>query len=396
MTKVPSHIGLHNYHSVQFYVHNLESTVQWHQHKMDMKPVAKSTAASEKKHGMKSIVLKCNDHLSFIFSTPIETASSAGKWLKHHPDGCAFLNFRVKNLADTALFLADRKAPFLYDIQNVTSKNGGVWKETAIATSVGDAGMRFIEESNYDQFAPGYEWTADWKSTPSSKYGFEDIDHVTCNGRSMHGITEFYRAVLGFEQYWGIDFHTSHHKPDAGTGSGLESIVMWDPISGIKFATNQPYAPFYNNSQIQIYVEDNIGSGIQHLALSVPSIIPAVAGLRESGCKFLDAPGKYYDQLPERMKANKIGAIKEPMEDLRKLGILVDGRDNKYLLQLFMKEFYLQSGNKKDGPFFYEVIQRAGDPGFGDGNFKALFDSIEQEQVAHSRQEMRDRMDSLS
>jgi 4-hydroxyphenylpyruvate dioxygenase len=395
MTQVPAHIGLDSYHSVQFYVHDLDASVKWHQTRMDLSPVAKSSPAQEKKHGMKSVIMKCNNNLSFVFSMPIEQASSAGKWLKHHPDGCAFLNFRVKNLENTALFLADRKAPFLYDVQTHNKADGGYWKETAIATSVGDAGMRFIEETKFGHIPPGFEVIQDWDKTPSSKFGFDAIDHVTCNGRSMHGITEFYRAVLGFDQYWGIEFHTTHHNPNAGTGSGLESIVMWDPHSGIKFATNQPYAPFYNNSQIQIYVEDNIGSGIQHLALSVPAIIPAVAGLREAGCKFLDAPGKYYDQLPERIKANKIGTIKEPMEDLRKLGILVDGRDNKYLLQLFMKELFHQSGKKEDGPFFYEVIQRAGDPGFGDGNFKALFDSIEQEQVAHSRQEMRDRMDSL-
>jgi 4-hydroxyphenylpyruvate dioxygenase len=393
MTKVPSNIGLKSYHSVQFFVHNLDASVRWHQEKMDFKVVAKSTPDWEQRHGMKSVVMKCYDELAFVFTTPVESASSAGKWLKNHPDGCAFLNFRVQNLEQTTLFLADRKAPFLYDIQK--HENGGVWMETAIATSIGDVGFRFIEENGYKDFAPGYTWTADWKSTTSSKFGFDGLDHVTCNGRSMHGITEFYRSVLGFEQYWGIDFHTSHHSPDAGTGSGLESIVMWDPVSGIKFATNQPLAPFYNNSQIQIYVEDQVGSGIQHFALSVPDIIKSVGGLREAGCKFLDAPGKYYDQLPARMKENNIGTIKEPMEPIRKLGILVDGRDQKYLLQLFMKESFLQTGNKKDGPFFYEVIQRAGDPGFGDGNFKALFDSIEQEQVAHSRQEMRDRMDSL-
>lgn len=83
------------------------------------------------------------------------------------------------------------------------------------------------------------------------------------------------------------------------------------------------------------------------------------------------------------------------MDQIRQQGILVDGRDNKYLLQLFMKEQCEQFGDNKAGPFFYEIIQRAGDPGFGDGNFKALFDSIEQGQVAHSRQEMRDRMDTL-
>ncbi len=305
------------------------------------------------------------------------------------------MNFKVKDIAQAATFLAERQAPFLYEIQNVEGTKSSSWHETAIATSISEVGFRFIENKNYDRFAPGFEWTDDWASAGQNRYNFLEIDHVTMNARSMHGLTEFYRAVMGFEQYWGIEFHTTHHNPTASTGSGLESIVMWDPESQIKFATNQPLAPYFNNSQIQIYIEDNNGAGIQHLALGVKEIIPVINGLRESGCVFLDAPGKYYDQLPVRMVENKIGAIQEPMADLKRLGILVDGRDNKYLLQLFMKEMNVQTGVKESGPFFYEVIQRAGDKGFGDGNFKALFDSIEQDQVALNRQEMRDRTDCL-
>jgi 4-hydroxyphenylpyruvate dioxygenase len=389
------HLSLTGYHSVQFFVKDLDRAVRWHTEKFDFREVARSTKESEKRHGMKSIVLRGPGKIGWIFTQPIENASTAGKYLKNHPEGLAFLNFEVKSISQACEFLAERKAPFLYDIQEHTLERG-TWRETAIATPLSDAGFRFIEKSGYKGFAPGFEWTADWNTVGGNKYNFQDIDHVTCNMRAMIGLTEFYRHCLGFERYWGIEFHTAHHNPDGGTGSGLESIVMWDPHSGIKFATNQPLAPYFNNSQIQIYVEDNGGNGIQHIALSVPEIIPVVSSLRQENCRFLDAPGKYYDQLPQRIAENKIGTIREPMEQIRKQGILVDGRDNKYLLQLFMKEMCEQFGHSKDGgPFFYEIIQRAGDPGFGDGNFKALFDSIEQGQVAHNRQEMRDRMDSL-
>ncbi|MEN9808939.1 MAG: hypothetical protein RLZZ488_506 [Pseudomonadota bacterium] len=387
-------LGLVGYHSIQFFVKDLERAVRWHQEKFDFREVARSTADSEKRHGMRSMVLRGAGNIGWIFTQPIEPASTAGKYLKHHPEGVGFLNFEVKSIEQAAEFLAERKAPFLHEIQDHTLGNG-LWRETAIATPLSDVGFRFIEKKNYGQFAPGFQQTADWNSVGGNKFGFQDIDHVTCNMRAMIGLTEFYRHCLGFERYWGIDFHTSRHGLKGGTGSGLESIVMWDAHSGIKFATNQPLAPYFNNSQIQIYVEDNGGNGIQHVALSVPEIIPVVRDLRGAGCRFLDAPGKYYDQLPQRMSENKIGAIKEPMEQIRAQGILVDGRDNKYLLQLFMKEQCEQLGDAKAGPFFYEIIQRAGDPGFGDGNFKALFDSIEQGQVALSRQEMRDRMDTL-
>lgn len=388
------HLGLIGYHSVQFFVKDIDRAVRWHKEKFDFKEVARSTQESEKRHGMRSVVLRGAGNIGWIFTQPTEDASTAGKYLKNHPEGLGFLNFEVKSIKTAAEFLAERNAPFLYEIQTDESQ-GGLWSETAIATPLADAGFRFIQKTSYKQFAPGFEWTADWNSVGGNRFKFQDIDHVTCNMRAMIGLTEFYRHCLGFERYWGIEFHTSHHSPQGGTGSGLESIVMWDPHSGIKFATNQPLAPYFNNSQIQIYVEDNGGNGIQHIALSVPEIIPVVHDLRKDGCRFLDAPGKYYDQLPQRITENNIGRIKEPMELIRNEGILVDGRDQKYLLQLFMKEMCEQFGDKQAGPFFYEIIQRAGDPGFGDGNFKALFDSIEQGQVAHSRQEMRDRIDCM-
>lgn len=391
----PSHLGLKGYHSVQFYVRNLERFVSWHTQKFDFRPVAKSSKDFEEQTGERSVVLRGAGNIAWIVTEPLEPKSTAGRFLSQHTEGVGFLNFAVHDLEASVAFLAERKAPFLYGLKRVAGGTGS-WAEIGIATSLGDTNMRFIETAGYDRFAPGFDWIADWQTVGGNRFGFADIDHVTVNTRCMAGVAEFYRSVLGFEQYWGIEFHTSKAGLRGGTGSGLESVVMWDRHSGIKFATNQPLEPFFNNSQIQIYVEDNGGTGVQHLALSTAAIIPVIEGLREAGCLFLDAPAKYYRQLPERISSNKIGTIKEPMAAIEKLGILVDGSNGKYLLQLFMKEMSMQVRDPSAGPFFYEIIQRAGDPGFGDGNFKALFDSIEQEQVGLSRQEMRDRIDALS
>ncbi len=389
-----THIGLKNYHSVQFFVRDLDRALEWHQKKFDFRPVAKSTSEYEKSQGARSVVLRGPGEMGWIFTQPTEEKSTAGRFLKHHPEGVGFLNFNVHDLQKTAAFLAERKAPFLFDIKSTTK--GGTFSEVAIATSLGDTNFRFIEDTGYEGFAPGFETIADWNSVGGNRFGFTDIDHVTVNSRSMAGVAEFYKSILGFEQYWGIEFHTAKMGKDLGTGSGLESVVMWDKHSGIKFATNQPLEPYFNNSQIQIYIEDNGGTGVQHVALITDEIIPVIHGLREAGCQFLDAPSSYYRALPDRIAANKIGTIKESMEEIEKLGILVDGSNGKYLLQLFMKEMSTQFDQANAGPFFYEIIQRAGDPGFGDGNFKALFDSIEQEQVSLNRQEMRDRIDSLT
>jgi 4-hydroxyphenylpyruvate dioxygenase len=191
--------------------------------------------------------------------------------------------------------------------------------------------------------------------------------------------------VLGFVPLWEIAFHTNDvaatEKP--AHGSGLKSVVMWDPASGVKFANNEPFRPFFKESQINIFAEDNRGDGIQHSALSVTDIVGAVRGLRGRGVEFMPTPGSYYDVLPERLREIGVGAIDESVDLLRELQILVDGTESrKYLLQIFLKEAAGLHHDPAAGPFFFEIIQRKGDQGFGAGNFRALFEAIEREQQA--------------
>jgi 4-hydroxyphenylpyruvate dioxygenase len=180
---------------------------------------------------------------------------------------------------------------------------------------------------------------------------------------------------------WEVAFHTSDVDPEKTTGSGLKSIVMWDPASETKFANNEPARPFFKSSQINIFNEELRGDGVQHVALTVYDIVEAVRALRGAGVTFMPTPGSYYDMLPERIAKTGIDKIDEPLPTLRELEILVDGdHHHAYMLQIFLKE---ASGLYKDpaaGPFFYEIIQRKGDRGFGAGNFRALFESIEREQ----------------
>jgi 4-hydroxyphenylpyruvate dioxygenase len=187
--------------------------------------------------------------------------------------------------------------------------------------------------------------------------------------------------VMGFEQMWQVEFHTSDVDPQRKTGSGLKSIVMWEPASGVKFANNEPSRPFFKSSQINIFNEELRGDGVQHVALTVGDIIAAVRGLRAASVSFMPTPGSYYEMLPERIKRTGIGNIDEDLAVLRDLEILVDGdHHHAYLLQIFLKEAAGLYGDADAGPFFYEIIQRKGDRGFGAGNFRALFESIEREQ----------------
>jgi 4-hydroxyphenylpyruvate dioxygenase len=211
--------------------------------------------------------------------------------------------------------------------------------------------------------------------------------------------------VLGFERFWDVQFHTrdvaSGKEPPqvsaterpgdvepapsaAGRsdGSGLRSAVMWDPDTGIKFANNEPYRPAFKSSQINIFHEDNRGDGVQHVALATADIVGTVRGLRQRGVEFMPTPDAYYELLPERLRREGIERIDEDIGELRELGILVDGEaKGSYLLQIFLKDSAGLYSSPEAGPFFFELIQRKGDQGFGAGNFRALFESIEREQA---------------
>jgi len=187
--------------------------------------------------------------------------------------------------------------------------------------------------------------------------------------------------VLGFEQMWEVAFHTSDVDPGRKTGSGLKSIVMWDPASQTKFANNEPARPFFKSSQINIFNEELRGDGVQHVALTVKDILGAVRGLRGAGVSFMPTPGSYYDLLPARIARSGIDKIDEDIATLRELEVLIDGdHHHAYMLQIFLKESAGLYSDPSAGPFFYEIIQRKGDRGFGAGNFRALFESIEREQ----------------
>jgi 4-hydroxyphenylpyruvate dioxygenase len=146
------------------------------------------------------------------------------------------------------------------------------------------------------------------------------------------------------------------------------SKVMENDNGRIKFPINEP-AQGLKKSQIEEYLEFYEGEGVQHIALLTDDIVDTISKFRERGIDFLHVPDTYYDNLESR-----VGPIEEDISSIRKLGILVDRDDEGYLLQLFSKP-------TQDRPtLFYEIIQRQGSKGFGQGNFQALFESIEREQ----------------
>ena len=189
--------------------------------------------------------------------------------------------------------------------------------------------------------------------------------------------------VLELAPFWGVEFHTADGSPREG--SGLRSQVFWDPQSGLKLACNEPLRPAFERSQISVFCDDNRGDGVQHVALAVRDIVSSVKALRGRGVDLMPAPAGYYERLAEHLRELGLERIDEDEKALQELGILVDGSGpGAYLLQIFLKDAARAFGEAEAGPFFFELIQRKGDSGFGAGNFRALFTSVEREQLARA------------
>jgi 4-hydroxyphenylpyruvate dioxygenase len=259
--------------------------------------------------------------------------------------------------------------------------DGGEIATFSITTPFGDTTFRFIERRGYRGLFPGMQHY-DVPTGGKNDVGFLGIDHITSNFQTMQPALLWMEHVMGLEPLWEVQFHTRDvAKYELREGSGLRSKVMWDPATGIKFANNEPYRPAFKASQINVFNEEHRGDGVQHAALSVRDILTAVRTLRSRGIEFMPTPHAYYERLPEHLKEIGVGSIEESVETLEALQVLVDGSSaGAYLLQIFLKESAGLYGEKQAGPFFFEIIQRKGDRGFGAGNFRALFESIEREQ----------------
>ena len=200
---------------------------------------------------------------------------------------------------------------------------------------------------------------------------FEAIDHVVGNqpDLEMEPTAQWYEKMLSFHRYWSVDDSIIHTEY-----SSLRSIVMADFDETIKMPINEP-APGKRKSQIQEYVDYYGGPGVQHIAMRTQDIIAAIRAMRARGVEFLKVPDTYYENLRKSLAKSPV-EVKEDLDVIQELNILIDFDDKGYLLQLFTKPV-------EDRPtLFFEVIQRHNNNGFGAGNFKSLFEAIELEQAA--------------
>ncbi|MEM1024368.1 MAG: VOC family protein [Myxococcota bacterium] len=373
MSKLES-IGLTGIESFQYFVHDLDRSHRFYVDHLDFAEVGAGQGADTSRvFHAGDITVQC---------TAPSGEGEAQAYLAKHPDGIGRITFQVKDVEKTFRLIEERGGTPIDTVQ----RQGQNYAWFDITTPFGPTVFRFAQRGpGYTGFGPGVETFASPKGG-RNKHGFKGIDHVTSNFLTMSPALLWMKHVMGLTQFWDVQFHTTDVSESTDKGSGLRSVVMTDPESGIKFANNEPWRPFFKQSQIYVFCDDLRGDGVQHLALTVDDIIPTVRSLRGQGVGFMHTPGTYYDVLPQRIKDMGIGSIDEDVEVLRDLGILVDGEKAKsYLLQIFLKESAGLYGEKEAGPFFYEIIQRKGDEGFGAGNFRALFESIEREQQTEGR-----------
>jgi len=376
MTKLAP-LGIKRLEGIHWYVHDLARSRQFYTKKFDFAETWRSTPELEQQGRQKSACFSAGN-INVLVSSPIGEGGRAHRFLQKHPDGVGTLIFEVEDAERTFALLEERGGTPIDDIQTFKDDSGTL-RQFSITTPFGDCTFRFRERRGYQGLFPGA--VAVTGEGGKNKFGFQEIDHVTSNFQTMKPMLLWLEHVMGFEQMWHVEFHTSDVDPNRKTGSGLKSIVMWDPQSGTKFANNEPARPFFKSSQINIFNEELRGDGVQHVALTVADIVTAVKDLRAAGVTFMPTPGAYYDMLPERIAKSGIEKIDEDLKVLRDLEILIDGdHHHAYMLQIFLKESAGLYKDPKAGPFFYEIIQRKGDRGFGAGNFRALFESIEREQ----------------
>ena len=352
---------IHDFHHVEYLVGNAKQAVHYYRSAFGFEPHAYSGPETGLREKV-SYVLKKNRQY-FVFTTPLSSDHPGSEWLKKHGDGIYDIALSV-DCDQTAYDSCLSRGAEGVEEPTVTKDENGEYGQSSIKT-YGDTIHSFIYDANYNGlWAPGFA-PLNLPNISCPDTALITIDHVVGNVEvgKMDEWQEFYERIFGFTTFVRFD------ETDISTQySSLKSIVVRSKNWRVKLPINEP-ASGIKKSQIEEYLDFNEGPGVQHVAILTDDIIKSITALRTNGVDFLDVPDTYYDDLEKR-----VGPIDEDMAVLKKLKILVDRDEEGYLLQLFTKPL-------EDRPtLFVEIIQRKGSRGFGQGNFQALFESIEREQ----------------
>ncbi len=346
---------------VEFYVGNARQAAYFYRLAFGMSLVAYSGPETGiRDHA--SYVLQ-QGKIRFVMTTPLRPDGEIAHHVHRHGDGVHDVALWVDDAALAWKETTKRGARSVEEPHTLKDEQGTI-KLASIAT-YGDTIHTFVERSDYHGvFMPGYR--AEPEDKLARPTGLLYVDHMVGNvgWNEMNRWVDFYANVMGFSLYQHFD-----DKDISTEYSALMSKVMANGNGRVKFPINEP-AEGRKKSQIEEYLEFYHGPGVQHIAMATDNILATISKLQEQGVGFLKVPHTYYSELERR-----VGRIDEPIEELEKLGILVDRDDEGYMLQIFTRPV-------EDRPtLFYEISQRKGSRSFGKGNFKALFEAIEREQA---------------
>ena len=319
------------------------------------------------RHRRKAVTLYRQGEINFIINA--EPDSFAQRFAKLHGPSICAIAFRVQDAKaayERAISLgawgfAGSAAPGELNIPAIKGIGDSIiylidrWRGKDGAKE-GDIGNIGFYDVDFEPL-PGVEGSA---AISPEGYGMTVIDHLTHNvhkGR-MDEWSGFYERLFNFREVRYFDIE--------GQATGVKSKAMTSPCGKIRIPINEEGND--QKGQIQEYLDSYHGEGVQHIALATKNIYDTVDALQMAGVKLLNTSDTYYELLPKR-----IPGLKEPIGELQSRNILVDGQPDELLLQIFSEN--------QLGPIFFEFIQRKGNEGFGEGNFKALFETMELDQM---------------
>ena len=346
---------------VEFYVGNARQAAHFYRTAFGFTPIAYLGLETGIRDRCSYLLEQGNIRL--VVTSSLTPDNEIASHVELHGDGVYDIALQVDDVQTAFKAAIARGAKPILKPTLSESQNGYIAKAT-VASCEEDLVHSLIERCNYPGFLPQYHHLPSLM-TPRA-IGLREIDHMVFNVElgKMDLWSNFYQKVMGFSQaqkFTSDEISTKY--------SALTSKVLQNNTGRIKFPINEP-AEGYHKSQIQEYLDFYKGPGVQHMALRTENIIKTVQQLKSNGVEFLTTPDTYYENLHQR-----IDSLDEKVEVLRKLNILVDRDDEGYLLQIFTKPLVARP------TFFIEIIQRKGAQGFGSGNFKALFEAIELEQM---------------